>query len=309
MSTIERAAKALITGKLVAFPTETVYGLGADASNETAVGRIFEVKNRPKNHPLIVHIANVSDVDFWASEFPDYAKRLAEKFWPGPMTLILPRSENAKDFITGAQESVGLRIPKHPVAQELLQAFSNLGGKGVAAPSANRFGQLSPTDAAAVKVELGESLGSEDIILDGGLSDVGIESTIIDCTGTNPAVLRAGFVSPQQIEQVTGLEVVESTSGVRVSGALKRHYSPRTPLQLGGEAKAGEGLIALASYPTPTGVVRLATPSNIEEFAHLLYQSLRKADELGLLKVVVIPPQGDHLADAILDRLTKAAAK
>jgi L-threonylcarbamoyladenylate synthase len=309
MSTIEQAAKALIAGNLVAFPTETVYGLGADATNLSAVSQIYKVKNRPADHPLIVHISDQSQLDFWTKEIPSYAEVLAKTFWPGPMTLILMRSANAKDFITGGQESVGLRVPNHPVALELLKEFSRLGGKGIAAPSANRFGKLSPTSSQAVKTELGSYLSAEDIVLDGGDSEVGIESTIIDCTGASPAILRAGFISAEQIEQVTGLAVTAPGGTIRVSGALERHYSPDTPLQLGGEAGEGDGFLALAFVPTPIGAVRLASPANNIEYAQVLYSALRKADELRLRKVVAIVPTGDYLADAIADRLKKAAAR
>lgn len=309
MSTIEQAAKALIAGKLVAFPTETVYGLGADATNHSAVSQIYKVKNRPTDHPLIVHIADLSQLDFWSKEIPSYAMVLAKTFWPGPMTLILPRSENAKDFITGGQESVGLRVPNHPVALELLKEFSRLGGKGIAAPSANRFGKLSPTSSQAVKTELGSYLSAQDIVLDGGDSEVGIESTIIDCTGASPSILRAGFISAEQIEKVTGLAVTEPEGTIRVSGALERHYSPDTPLQLGGETGEGDGFLALAVVPTPIGAVRLASPANNIEYAQVLYSALRKADELSLRKIVAIVPTGDFLADAIADRLKKAAAR
>ena len=192
---IKMAAKALKDGHLVAFPTETVYGLGADATNEKAVSRIYSVKGRPNDHPLIVHITSINLLEKWAVEIPEYALKLAREFWPGPMTLILKRSNLAKDFITGGQESIGLRVPDHLVAQALISEFEKLGGYGVAAPSANRFGAVSPTTADAVEEELGDFLQAKDLILDGGHSYIGLESSVIDCTKDNPVVLRPGAVT------------------------------------------------------------------------------------------------------------------
>jgi L-threonylcarbamoyladenylate synthase len=204
------AAVNLVRGALVAFPTETVYGLGADATNAAAVARIYEVKGRPTNHPLIVHIGNLEYLEQWISDIPEYAITLAREFWPGPMTLILQRSELAKDFVTGGQDTVGIRIPSNSLALALLEAFHKLGGQGVAAPSANRFGQVSPTTAQAVQEELGEFLLDTDLILDGGSSEVGLESTIIDCTGELPRILRPGAITVEMIEEVTGLNVPNS---------------------------------------------------------------------------------------------------
>ena len=201
------AAAQLKAGRLVAIPTETVYGLGADATNAEAVARIYSVKGRPADHPLIVHLADAQDIAEWAAEVPDFAIDLARSFWPGPMTLILNRSELAQDFITGGQETVGLRVPDHTLALAFLQEFKKIGGKGVAAPSANRFGHVSPTTAIAVHEELGEYLDRDDLILDGGPSLVGVESTIIDCTSTAPRILRPGAITVEMIEAVTGLKV------------------------------------------------------------------------------------------------------
>ena len=201
------AAAHLTAGNLVAFPTETVYGLGADACNSQAVARIYEVKGRPADHPLIVHIASIDRMGDWASDIPEYAIKLAREYWPGPMTLVLRRSELAADFITGGQDTVGLRVPDHVVALALLEAFDKAGGKGIAAPSANRFGHVSPTTAAAVIDELGEYLESDDLVLDGGACAVGVESTIIDCTGHFPRVLRPGAISALMIEEATELQV------------------------------------------------------------------------------------------------------
>jgi L-threonylcarbamoyladenylate synthase len=308
LSEIERAARALVEGHLVAMPTETVYGLAADANNASAVDRIFEVKGRPRNHPLILHIASRDQIDDWAIDMPDFAIALAEAFWPGPMTLVLKRSTLAQDFITGGQSTVGVRVPNHPVALELLDIFERLGGKGIAAPSANRFGQVSPTTVSAVRAELADRLTNEDIILEGGESRVGLESTIIDCTGDNPAILRPGAITVSMIEQVTGLPLsAETDPTIRVSGSLKSHYAPNASVVLDTEAKAGEGLIALAGVATPIGVTRLAAPKNLEEYAHQLYAALRKADELGLSRIAAIQPEGDGLAIAIRDRLQRAA--
>ncbi len=308
MTEILKAAQALKAGYLVALPTETVYGLAADATNPEAVARIYSVKGRPSDHPLIVHVSNVELLDRWAAEIPSYARLLANNFWPGPMTLVLKRSDLAKDFITGAQDTVALRIPGHAKALEILSAFEALGGLGVAAPSANRFGRVSPTTAQAVASELSEYLGDSDLIVDGGESEVGLESTIIDCTGEHPRVLRPGAVTIEMIEQATGLEVVESGSNIRVSGSLKSHYAPEAKVVLDGTASVGDGLIALSEVPTPAGVVRLAAPETLAEYARELYAALREADAKGLSRVIAITPQGEGLAVAIRDRLVRAAS-
>jgi len=303
------AAKRLIAGDLVAFPTETVYGLGADASNSAAVARIYSVKGRPNDHPLIVHIASMDRMGDWASEVPEYAIALARSFWPGPMTLVLKRSELAGDFVTGGQDTVGVRVPDHVVALALLEAFEKAGGKGVAAPSANRFGHVSPTTAAAVVEELGNYLSKDDLVLDGGACAVGVESTIIDCTGLLPRVLRPGAISTAMIEDVTGLNAVsvEGVDVIRVSGSLENHYAPAAKVLLCEIPIAGQGFIAHKSIETPQGVIRLASPSDDEEFAQILYSALRKADAQGLLEVVVVQPIGIGIGVAIRDRLEKAS--
>ena len=301
------AATHLKAGDLVAFPTETVYGLGADASNPEAVARIYSVKGRPKDHPLIVHIASMDRMGDWARDVPEYAIALARSFWPGPMTLILKRSGLAGDFITGGQDSVGVRVPDHVVALALLEAFERAGGAGVAAPSANRFGHVSPTTASAVIEELGDFLSKDDLVLDGGACDVGIESTIIDCTRDMPAVLRPGGISISMIEECTGLKVSQGGSGIRVSGSLDSHYAPLARILLSETAKPGQGLIAHASFRTPKGVIRLSSPKSDDEFARILYRALRIADSQGIKEVVVIQPSGDGIAVAIRDRLTRAA--
>ena len=301
------AAAHLKAGDLVAFPTETVYGLGADASNSQAVARIYSVKGRPNDHPLIVHIASMERMGDWASDVPEYAIALARSFWPGPMTLILKRSELAGDFITGGQDSVGVRVPDHVVALALLEAFERAGGKGVAAPSANRFGHVSPTTAAAVIEELGDYLSKDDLVLDGGACAVGVESTIVDCTGAAPSVLRPGAISVAMIEECTGLKTTQSNKEIRVSGSLENHYAPIAQVLLRENALAGQGLIALSSIETPEGVIRLASPGNEEEFARILYSALRDADARGLSEVVVVQPSGIGIAVAIRDRLARAA--
>ena len=301
------AARRLKAGDLVAFPTETVYGLGADASNSKAVARIYSVKGRPNDHPLIVHIASMERMGDWASDVPEYAIALARSFWPGPMTLILKRSELARDFITGGQDSVGVRVPDHVVALALLEAFERAGGKGVAAPSANRFGHVSPTTATAVIEELGDYLSKDDLVLDGGACDVGVESTIIDCTGTAPSVLRPGAISIAMIEECTGLKTTQSNKEIRVSGSLENHYAPIAKVLLRESATSGQGLIAHSSIKSPEGVIRLASPSDDEEFARILYSALRDADAKGLAEVVVMQPIGIGIAVAIRDRLARAA--
>ena len=320
------AAQNLMAGNLVAFPTETVYGLGADACNADAVARIYSAKGRPADHPLIVHVASMDALGDWADDVPGYAISLARDFWPGPMTLIVKRSELPGDFVTGGQDTVGVRVPNHPVALGLLEAFARIGGKGVAAPSANRFGHVSPTTAKAVEDELGDYLAEGDQILDGGPCEVGVESTIIDCTGQVPKILRPGAITAQMIAESTGLPIAGKfvytdedlpgisingeavdTQTIRVSGSLANHYAPAATVLLDQTPLSGQGLIALTDIPTPEGVIRLAAPNTHEEFARLLYSALRAADEKGLETVVVQQPVGDGLAIAIRDRLKRAA--
>ena len=304
---IARAAEQLKAGSLVAFPTETVYGLGADATNPDAVARIYKAKGRPADHPLIVHLGEMQDIAEWSDEIPDYAIALARSFWPGPMTLILKRSALAKDFITGGQETVGVRVPDHVIALALLNEFKKIGGKGIAAPSANRFGHVSPTTSAAVTAELSEYLEESDLILDGGPSQVGVESTIIDCTGELPKILRPGAITEEMIIETTGLSIADSLSDIRVSGSLENHYSPAAKVVLDIAPESGDGFIALANIETPAGVVRLASPQNNEEFARLLYTALRSADQQELARVVVAQPAGDDISVAIRDRLLRAS--
>jgi L-threonylcarbamoyladenylate synthase len=302
------AAGVLMNGGLVAFPTETVYGLGADACNAAAVARIYSVKGRPADHPLIVHVASMDALGDWAADVPAYAIALARDYWPGPMTLVVTRNELAADFITGGQDTVGVRVPNHPVALGLLEAFARAGGKGVAAPSANRFGNVSPTTAQAVSDELSDYLADGDLILDGGACAVGVESTIIDCTGDVPKILRPGAITQELIEHSTGLDVLDADGvAIRVSGSLESHYSPIAKVVLDQSPLAGQGFIAMADVVSAAGVIRLAAPTTHDEFARVLYSALRAADEQGLSTIVVAQPEGIGIAIAIRDRLMRAA--
>jgi len=310
---IKNAASTLVKGDLVAFPTETVYGLGADATNKNAVGRIYEVKGRPTDHPVIVHISSVGNLHKWARDIPEYAIKLAKLFWPGPMTLILPRTDLAKDFITGGQDNVGIRVPSHTVALALLKEFEDQGGLGVAAPSANRFGAVSPTTASAVATELTNFLSSGNLILDGGPCVVGIESTIINCIQDKPLILRPGAITKEMIEAALHISInvrISSTESkpIKASGLLESHYSPKAKVFLTGSPTKGDGLIALDSFNTPKGVIRLANPKNNEDYARLLYEAFRLADSKGVKRIFVIPPIGDGIAVAINDRLAKSAS-
>jgi len=310
-SAIKDSAAALVKGDLVAFPTETVYGLGADATNKDAIARIYKVKGRPVGHPLIVHISSLVNLDKWVRDIPEYAVNLARAFWPGPMTLILPRTDLAKDFITGGQDNVGIRVPAHTVALALLKEFESLGGLGVAAPSANRFGAVSPTSATAVEIELADYLSENDQILDGGPCLVGVESTIINCTQNKPSILRPGAVTKEMIEDTLGIIDLNTSNSesiqIKAAGLLESHYAPNAKVFLTGSPTLGDGFIALDSFTTPTGAVRIAAPKTNEEYAQVLYEAFRLADNKGLRRVFVIPPTGGGIAVAINDRLAKSA--
>jgi len=311
-SAIKDAAALLIKGDLVAFPTETVYGLGADATNKEAIARIYKVKGRPEGHPLIVHISSLGNLDKWARDIPEYAVNLGRAFWPGPMTLILPRTDLAKDFITGGQDNVGVRIPSRTVGLALLKEFEDQGGQGVAAPSANRFGAVSPTTATAVDIELADFLSENDQILDGGPCSIGVESTIIDCTQNKPSILRPGAVTKEMIKDNLGITADLSTSNsesiqIKAAGLLESHYAPNAKVFLTGSPTLGDGFIALDSFITPSGAIRVAAPKTNEEYAQVLYEAFRLADIKGLRRVFVIPPTGGGIAVAINDRLSKSA--
>jgi L-threonylcarbamoyladenylate synthase len=308
---IKKAAKALNDGHLVAFPTETVYGLGADATNEKAVSRIYTVKGRPTNHPLILHISDLNLLDTLAVDIPRYAIDLAHKFWPGPMTLILKKSCEVSNVVTGGQDYVGIRIPSHPIALALLREFEKLNGIGIAAPSANRFGCVSPTSTDAVLDELGEYLTESDVVLDGGRSFIGIESTIISCDGESPHILRSGALTLEMIKTVIGPINIENSNynEIKSSGMLKVHYAPKAILTLNTQPRPGDGFIAMSSIKTPTGAVRLASPKTLEEYAREIYAALRIADTKKIKSISVVLPEPGGIADAIIDRLSKAASK
>ena len=311
---IERAVDILKAGGLVAFPTETVYGLGADASNPHAVRRIFEAKGRPADHPLIVHLAAADQLAQWAVAIPAAARQLADRFWPGPLTLILKRAPGVIDEVTGGQDTVGLRVPCHPVALALLHAF----GSGIAAPSANRFGHISPTTAQHVRDELGERV---DLILDGGACEVGIESTIVDLSSTVPALLRPGRISGQQIEAALAASLYcAGSSSPRASGTLAAHYAPRTSLLLADSdaleatvrrQPAGRQLAVFARRERPrelTGVTWIVAPAEPLDYAHDLYAALRGLDQSGAQLILVESlPEAPEWA-AVRDRLQRAAA-
>lgn len=310
----EEAAHALARGNLAILPTETVYGLGADADNPEAVGRIFTTKNRPANHPVIVHIAQQAHIHMWATDIPEYALDLGTAFWPGPMTLVVKRLPRAGDYLTGGQETIALRVSSHPVFQEVLAELvrdKNDPSVGIAAPSANRFGSVSPTTLAHAIEELGDYLTDEDIALDGGSSHVGVESTIIDATGSEPIILRHGGITAEDIESIVRLS--QSESDVRAPGTLASHYAPNKELKLTTQSELIEktpgALIALSDIKTPTGFNRIATPKNANEYAQILYSSLRDADKSSELVIYAVPPTGGGIAAAIRDRLNRAATK
>jgi L-threonylcarbamoyladenylate synthase len=295
-------------GGLVAFPTETVYGLGADASNASAVRRLYEVKRRPAEHPVIVHFASADDAFRWAREVPEPARRLAKRFWPGPLTLILKRSSLAKDFVTGGQDNVGLRVPSHPVAQNLLKEFKS----AIAAPSANRFGRVSPTTAQHVREDLGSDV---ELVLEGGATEVGIESTIVDFSGGSPVLLRPGHISNAQLEEVLGMRVAEKQgASPRHSGGLERHYAPRTPARLVPTheldreiARRGDKVAVLAfSRPDERVDYWLRMPREPHAYAQRLYAALRELDGAACEAILVeAPPDAPEWA-AVLDRLRRA---
>lgn len=312
-STLKDAATSLRSGNLVAFPTETVYGLGADATNEQAIAKLYNVKGRPVDHPLIVHISSMANLEKWAQEVPSYAMKLASTFWPGPMTLILHRTELAKNFITGNQDTVAIRVPSHSLALSLLMEYESQGGAGVAAPSANRFGKVSPTTAEAVYEELSDYLSPSDLILNGGPCQIGVESTIINCTQVSPEILRPGALTIKLIYENTGLEVNQrinysNQNKVKAPGLLQSHYAPKAKVFLSANPQPGDGFIALSNVKTPNGAVRLAMPRTNVDYAREIYQALRLADNLQLIKVYVVPPAGDDIAMAIRDRLLRCSS-
>ena len=304
---VRRAAQILRAGGLVAFPTETVYGLGADASNAKAVSRLYAAKRRPVDHPVIIHFASAQDAFSWASQVPDAAKKLAGRFWPGPLTLILKKSEKARDFVTGGQDTVGLRVPSHPVARQLLKEFAG----GIAAPSANRFGLVSPTTAAHVREDLGTDV---DLVLEGGSSEVGIESTIVDLSGEAPVLLRPGHISRDQLQQILGVEIQEKmASSPRHSGGMERHYAPRTPARmvpahaLDKEISKRKSVAVLAfSRPDERVDFWLRMPREPQAYAQRLYAALRELDGANCEQILVEAPPDEPEWDAVRDRLKRA---
>jgi L-threonylcarbamoyladenylate synthase len=312
---IEKAVAVLRAGGLVAFPTETVYGLGADASNPDALRKIFAAKGRPQDHPLIVHVADAVQLANWARDIPPPAARLAKRFWPGPLTIILRRAPHVSDLVTGGQDTVALRVPSHPVAQALLRAF----GGGVAAPSANRFGRVSATTAGHVRHEFGAAV---DCVLDGGAADVGIESTIVDLSGARPALLRPGWITAAQLEQALGAALVApDAQSPRAPGTLAKHYAPQTPLMmmeddllielatsLSRQGKRVAVLARSARQPLLANIVWIAAPADAAGYAHDLYVNLRRLDEAGCDAILVERPPQEAAWAAIADRLSRAAA-
>lgn len=313
MPSIEEATAVLRRGGLVAFPTETVYGLGADASNPEALARLYAVKGRPLNHPVIVHLGDTAQLPRWAREIPRYAATLAERFWPGPLTLVLLRAKGVGDELTGGQDTIGLRVPRHPVALRLLREF----GGGVAAPSANRFGRISPTTAKHVHEDLGADV---DLILDGGACEIGIESTIVDLSRGVPVLLRPGRVAIADIADALGTEPQAPDSAApRAPGALESHYAPRRPLRLIHSSQWDSGVgreparRAVMSFRTrPAGDASIAwieAPSDPQRYGHDFYANLRALDASGCVEIVVEAPPDSAEWAAVRDRLTRARSR
>ena len=304
---VRRAAQILRSGGLVAFPTETVYGLGADAASAAAVARLYRVKGRPGDHPVIVHFAEAETAFGWAREVPEAARKLAARFWPGPLTLIVKRSARAADFVTGGQDSVGLRVPSHPTARELLVDF----GGAIAAPSANRFGHVSPTTAAHVRADLGADV---DLVLEGGASEVGIESTIVDLSAGSPVLLRPGHLSRDELEVALGASIAERTGvAPRHPGGLARHYAPRTPASLVPTHELDKHIaqmkkVAVLAFSRPDERVDywIRMPREPKAYAQKLYAALRELDSAGCERILVETPPEATEWEAVLDRLKRA---
>ena len=314
--TLADAVAALARGELVAFPTETVYGLGADAGNPAAIARLYAAKGRPASHPVIVHVASVNALGHWARHIPPAAAQLAEACWPGPLTLVLERAPHVLDAVTGGQHTVAVRCPDHPLALALLQACEAVGIAGLVAPSANRFGRVSPTTAAHVREEFGEEIAG---VLDGGACAIGIESTIVDVSTGAPRILRPGMLTEARITAALGAPLgTVAAPAPRVSGALAAHYAPRTPVTLADTARLAElaasGRVVVLAFPTSlaslqarTGLLLRAAPESAVDYAHTLYATLRELDALGCTRIVVErPPRSDDWR-GINDRLLRAA--
>jgi L-threonylcarbamoyladenylate synthase len=318
-SELQKAVEILREGGLVAFPTETVYGLGADASNPGALEKIFAAKERPVDHPLIVHLHSMQQLPLWADDISEKAMRLAEAFWPGPMTLIFRKKPHVLDLVTGYQQTVGLRIPSHPVAKALLEAFDG----GIAAPSANRFGRISPTTALAVREELGEKVGC---ILEGGQCEVGVESTIIDVSGAQPVILRPGMITQVDVENVLQEKILRKDSlavnSPRVSGSHESHYAPQTPAVLVEVEKIAGVLAALAAEDLPVVVLAqrrpeglsseiqfIAMPLDAKGYAHDLYATLRACDQKNFRRIIIAAVPEEENWSAVRDRLMRATVR
>lgn len=315
-SEIPKAVSVLRNGGLLGLPTETVYGLAAIATDENAVRRIYEVKGRPLDHPVIVHIGSIAEIDFWGEDISDATRKLVEKFWPGPLTIVVKRKAIAGDWLTGGQETVALRMPSHPAALTILKEL----GTGVAAPSANKFGSVSPTNARHVVNDLSDSLdATRDAVIDGGQCEVGLESTIVNCLVSHPTVLRPGAITQSQIDSLLNSSGADEIAAIKAPGLLASHYAPNANVLLVASEDAlnellrelpGDdfvGLIASEEIGTPSGCIRLAMPKDNFEYAQLMYEALREGDNLKLQKIIAVLPQGTDIAIAIRDRLTKAA--
>lgn len=323
---LQKAIKILDDGGLVGIPTETVYGLAADAENQEAVQSIYKAKNRPSNHPLIVHLANAKAIPRWVSDFNEDAKKLTDTFWPGPLTIILKKSDVAKDFVTGGQDTVALRCPSHPIAHRLLEIFDRGQGKGLAAPSANSFGRISPSTAQHVRDDLGEKPeGKVDLIIDGGPCEVGIESTILDLSGDTPRILREGAIDSDQISSVIGKPVMHGTvyNSPRVSGTLKSHYAPKHKMEMVSvQDLLGRTQFLARQFKTfgliaPEKIARRFKPvsektfaySSVPELSAHLYQWMHDLDKEDIDRIFVVPPEYSPSSAGVLDRLTRASAK
>lgn len=306
---ITHGAEVLRDGGLVAIPTETVYGLGADISREEAITRIYQVKGRPHTHPLIVHIGEISLLENISSLIPAKTYQLIEKFWPGPLTIVLKKQSSISNTVTSGKDSIAIRYPSHFVAQKLLKEFHKQGGLGVAAPSANRFGRVSPTLAVDVMSELGEYLDSTDLIFDGGASQVGLESTILDLSVETPTIRRLGSITCDQISEIIGpIEIEINARTAKFSGSDLHHYAPKARVHITSAGIKEGGFLALDGVPTPDGLTRLFSPRSNQEFAHILYSAFRKADREGFTDVVVQLPEGEDIAAAIRDRVNRASS-
>jgi L-threonylcarbamoyladenylate synthase len=303
------AAKKLRSGNLVGFPTETVYGLGADIEFDRAIQRVFEVKGRPKNHPLIIHLSRVEIAREVAVFNSELVQEIIANFCPGPLTLVLPKRKWVSTLTTGGRETVAIRFPKHKVAQSLLENFHANGGIGVAAPSANKFGKTSPTNSMDVLEDIGNDLSSEDMILDGGSSDVGVESTILDLSSSTPVIRRLGSITDSMLKDFLGkIEIDIHSKNNSLPGSHESHYSPIARVLTNTNNQVGGGFLALSTVPTPAGLVRLGSPTSVEEFAFSLYSTFRLADKRRLEFIVVICPDGNGLSAAIRDRVQRAAS-